>query len=161
MAWFSRRFFRFSVTAMLVLCLSACTGGFAIVGILAAIAIPAYQDYTIRAQVHEGLNLSGGMKVQMAEAYLDTGDFPQGISVVDGKYTQSVEIIDHNVVITYGNDANSLIAGRSLVLTPYVDENRSHLYWVCGYAEPEADMVSLVDPLDTDLDPKYLPQSCK
>ena len=48
----------------------------AIIGILAAIAIPAYQDYTIRAQVSEGLNLSGGAKAAVTEYYQDQGTFP-------------------------------------------------------------------------------------
>ena len=48
----------------------------AIIGILAAIAIPAYQDYTIRAQVSEGLSLSGGAKAAVSEYTMDTGDFP-------------------------------------------------------------------------------------
>ena len=48
----------------------------AIIGILAAIAIPAYQDYTIRAQVSEGLNLAGGAKTAVAEFTMDSGSFP-------------------------------------------------------------------------------------
>ena len=48
----------------------------AIIGILAAIAIPAYQDYTIRAQVSEGLNLSAGAKAAISEYFMDTGTLP-------------------------------------------------------------------------------------
>ena len=48
----------------------------AIIGILAAIAIPAYQDYTIRAQVSEGLSLASGAKAAVSEYYMDSGDFP-------------------------------------------------------------------------------------
>ena len=48
----------------------------AIIGILAAIAIPAYQDYTIRAQVSEGLNLSAGAKAAVTEFFQDQGAFP-------------------------------------------------------------------------------------
>ncbi|VDY05994.1 protein of unknown function [Thiomonas sp. Bio17B3] len=48
----------------------------AIIGILAAIAIPAYQDYTIRAQVSEGLSLADGAKTALAEYYTNTGAFP-------------------------------------------------------------------------------------
>ena len=48
----------------------------AIIGILAAIAIPAYQDYTIRAQVSEGLNLAGGAKAAVSEYTMDRGLFP-------------------------------------------------------------------------------------
>jgi len=48
----------------------------AIIGILAAIAIPAYQDYTIRAQVSEGINLASGAKAAIAEYFMDTGPLP-------------------------------------------------------------------------------------
>ncbi len=48
----------------------------AIIGILAAIAIPAYQDYTIRAQVTEGLNLAASVKAAVAETYANTGTWP-------------------------------------------------------------------------------------
>ena len=69
----------------------------AIIGILAAIAIPAYQDYTIRAQVSEGLNLAGGAKAAVTEYTMDTGNWPTtntlaGISAatdINGKYTTS------------------------------------------------------------------------
>src|SRR5262244_2478356 len=49
----------------------------AIIGILAAIAIPAYQDYTIRAQVTEGLNLAGAVKAGVAESFANAGISPQ------------------------------------------------------------------------------------
>jgi len=73
----------------------------AIIGILAAIAIPAYQDYTIRAQVSEGLNLSGGAKAAVAEFTMDSGSCPAnnsaaGISSdpldISGKYVLSVTV---------------------------------------------------------------------
>ena len=48
----------------------------AIIGILAAIAIPAYQDYTIRAQVTEGINLADAVKVAVADYYTQNGVFP-------------------------------------------------------------------------------------
>ena len=48
----------------------------AIIGILAAVALPAYQDYTIRAQVTEGLNLAGPAKASVADYFANTGNFP-------------------------------------------------------------------------------------
>ena len=48
----------------------------AIIGILAAIAIPAYQDYTIRAQVSEGLSLADGLKTPVVEYFTNTGNWP-------------------------------------------------------------------------------------
>jgi prepilin-type N-terminal cleavage/methylation domain-containing protein len=53
----------------------------AIIGILAAIAIPAYQDYTIRSQVTEGMNLGRSLKASIAEQYAQTGEWPVGLAV--------------------------------------------------------------------------------
>src|SRR5712664_2774925 len=76
----------------------------AIIGILAAIAIPAYQNYTIRAQVTEGLNLADGWKTAVGEFYAQNGTFPTGQSTTGsttqiavagattGKYVKSVAI---------------------------------------------------------------------
>jgi type IV pilus assembly protein PilA len=110
----------------------------AIIGILAAIAIPAYQDYTIRAQVSEGLNLAGGSKVAVTEFYQDTGNFPTtnamaGVSAVAeifGKYTTGVAIgAGGAITVTYGNDANVNLVG-SLTLTP--QDNVGAIEWACA-----------------------------
>ena len=109
----------------------------AIIGILAAIAIPAYQDYTIRAQVSEGLNLAGGSKVAVTEFYQDTGAYPStnamaGVSdsaQIFGKYTTGVVIgAGGTITVTYGNDANDNLVG-SLTLTP--TDNTGAVEWAC------------------------------
>ena len=78
----------------------------AIIGILAAIAIPAYQDYTIRAQVSEGLNLSGGAKAAVTEYFQDQGAFPvnnaqaglaPGVNI-NGKYVSQVLVAANGVI---------------------------------------------------------------
>src|SRR5215470_17245280 len=88
----------------------------AIIGILAAIAIPAYQDYTVRAQVSEGLNLAAAAKAAVAESYLNTGVAPlnrtkAGMSAnandTQGKYVGSVEITNGSILVSYGNEANA------------------------------------------------------
>src|SRR5687768_17953843 len=85
----------------------------AIIGILAAIAIPAYQDYTIRAQVSEGLNLAAAAKAAVAETFLNRGAAPAnrtqaGMSATAtdtrGKYVASVEVDDGVITIVYGNE---------------------------------------------------------
>src|SRR3984885_1588542 len=80
----------------------------AIIGILAAIAIPAYQNYTIRSQVTEGLTLADGWKTAIAEYYANTGNWPAqgnltGTCNSVGKYESSVTVATGGVIqIIYG-----------------------------------------------------------
>ena len=112
----------------------------AIIGILAAIAIPAYQDYTIRAQVSEGLNLGGGAKTAVAEYYQDRGAWPAnnniaGLSAatdIEGKYVLSVTVAGAVVSVAYGNDAHALINTQILTLTAV--DNVGSIGWTCGAA---------------------------
>ncbi len=109
----------------------------AIIGILAAIAIPAYQDYTIRAQVSEGLNLGGGGKTAVTEYYQDTGVFPldnvtAGLEApgnIMGKYVTLVTVATGVITVTYGNSANANITGATLILTP--TDNLGSVSWAC------------------------------
>jgi type IV pilus assembly protein PilA len=109
----------------------------ALIGILAAIAIPAYQDYTIRAQVSEGLNLSDSAKAAVTVAFEDRGDFPANNTLaglpsarqISGKYVASVEVQDGDIVITYGGDAHALLQDQVIVLEPDADEG--FVQWAC------------------------------
>ena len=112
----------------------------AIIGILAAIAIPAYQDYTIRSQVTEGLNLAGAAEASVADAYAQTGQAPAdrtaaGMTATNtdtnGKYVTSIDITNGTITITYGNAANAAIATQTLGLTPYETPDHS-VAWRCG-----------------------------
>jgi type IV pilus assembly protein PilA len=112
----------------------------AIIGILAAIAIPAYQDYTIRAQVTEGLNLATSVKAAVSETFQSNGSWPGGntaaglgtSSNIKGKYVTDITVGTGGVItITYGGQANSLITGQTLGLTPYTSAN-GDVTWVCG-----------------------------
>ncbi len=145
----------------------------AIIGILAAIAIPAYQDYTIRSQVTEGLNLASAVKAGVAEAFAQTGVWPVDLDAAggdtgnppSGKYVQQIEVSNGTINITYGNDVNDVIDGGVLSLRPRVSDNND-VVWLCGYFTAAGS--TLTDPDSgasddgaTDIDPKYLPQSCR
>ena len=113
----------------------------AIIGILAAIAIPAYQNYTIRAQVSEGLSLAGGIETAFDECYANKGTaagtcgtLPDlGISSsVSGTYVSSMAYADGVITATYGGaNANSNISGKTITLTAYQSAN-GDISWVCS-----------------------------
>lgn len=149
----------------------------AIIGILAAIAIPAYQDYTIRAQVAEGMNLAAAAKAAVAESFLNRGTAPAnrtaaGMSANDadtvGKYVSSVGITNGTILVTYGgNEVNNAINGATLGLTPYVTVDNS-VAWKCGFANPPGNLSTLMPTaavnngsLGTAANAKYLPAACR
>jgi type IV pilus assembly protein PilA len=143
----------------------------AIIGILAAIAIPAYQNYTIRAQVTEGLNLAGAAKTAVAESFASNQTWPgtntaAGLSPnatdLNGKYVLSVGVIANGVIIiTYGNQAVT-IANATMSLVPYTDTNKD-VSWQCGdHAMPAT--VTTVAALPANggtLAEKYRPAVCR
>jgi type IV pilus assembly protein PilA len=149
----------------------------AIIGILAAIAIPAYQDYTIRSQVTEGLNLAGAVKAAVAETYADRGEWPvnnERAGIVDdtgnpvtptGKYVSGIQVQTGTINITYGGQANSNISGGILSLRPRLSAN-DDVIWLCGRNDG-AGVSGLTDPSTpasaniTDIAPKYTPASCR
>jgi type IV pilus assembly protein PilA len=137
----------------------------AIIGILAAIAIPAYQNYTIRSQVTEGLTLADGWKTAIAEYYANTGNWPTqsqltGTCVSAGKYEQSVTVTTSGVImITYGNQANAKINGCTLALAPWTNANNDVL-WQCGTATITTGSATSVASGTTTVLAQYLPTSC-
>ncbi len=149
----------------------------AIIGILAAIAIPAYTNYTIRAQVVEGINMAAMAKAPIVDAFLSNGEAPAdrmtaGMSPLPpdtmGKYVQSVDVSDGTVIVTYGGEANAVIAGRIFTLTPYETPNLG-VVWRCGTAPAPAGLspmgtfgggnaTTYIAPTVPD---QYMPSSCR
>ncbi|TBR40135.1 MULTISPECIES: pilin [Dyella] len=136
----------------------------AIIAILAAIAIPAYQDYTIRSQVSEGLSLADGSKTGIAEFFTNHGTLPTnnasaGLaspSSIGGNYVGSVTVANGIITVKYGPDQNPAFGtkinakatGKQLILSPTASVGS--VAWTCkvtGAAKP--------------LDAKYLPASCR
>lgn len=111
----------------------------AIIGILAAIAIPAYQDYTIRAQVTEGMSLSADVKAGVAEVVAQLGTWPAdlaatGLQPKAGKYVDAIAVNAGTINITYNNAVtNAALRAQTLSLEPYVNANND-VVWRCGRA---------------------------
>ncbi|WP_122754909.1 pilin [Pseudomonas viridiflava] len=112
----------------------------AIVGILAAVAIPAYQDYTIRAQVAELVALTDGAKVAVSESYQTTGALPAnsgaaGYGGASGTYTASVAIGANGVITATSLNAapvNAAIRNQTFVLTPSTTGTNNTITWTCN-----------------------------
>jgi Tfp pilus assembly major pilin PilA len=127
-----------------------------VIAILAAIAIPAYQDYLIRVQVSEGLVLSDGAKTAVSEYYANRQSMPpdnpsaglaQSTSIT-GKYVSSVDVSGGKITVAFDAvSANVNIRQDVLVLSPTQDGS-GHLQWHCGGTE-------------TTVPQKYLPISCR
>jgi type IV pilus assembly protein PilA len=146
----------------------------AIIGILAAIAIPAYQNYTIRAQVTEGLNLMDGWKTAVSEYYANYGGFPTCFNTAATGATGCISVLGTSVskyvtgiavnaggqlAATYGNQANAKISTLKLSLQPGLDANND-VIWVCGGASTTGIPTPPTAASTTTIPAVYLPTSC-
>ena len=125
----------------------------AIIGILAAIAIPAYQDYTGRAQASEGLSATAGLRSEIGVVYSEDGAFPAAGSrahtsaqELEGKYFDATNVSlgdgDGVIDIAFQSGVHS---GNTMTLTPDVNAAATQVSgWTCG-----------------GLDAKYLPTACQ
>jgi type IV pilus assembly protein PilA len=143
----------------------------AIIGILAAIAIPAYQDYVVRSQVTEGLNLAGAVKAGVAETFASTGLWPTTLAQAGiannpaGKYVQSVTINTSGTIrIMYGAQSNAAINNLVLDIRPGLSANND-VIWVCGNAAAPSTISNYGSTISTvgatTVPDKYLPKSCR
>jgi len=148
---------------------------FVLIGVLAACA-PAYQDYTAKAQVAEGLNLASDPRAAVVEYYEDLGEPPANNAevgfgsdphAISGKYVESVAIVSGRIDILYGNDAHQLLQGKTLSITPY-DVN-GNVVWRCGAApiptptdtEVRARISKNYQPGTLSRHPELLPMACR
>ncbi|HFC7696711.1 TPA: pilin [Neisseria meningitidis] len=144
----------------------------AIVGILAAVALPAYQDYTARAQVSEAILLAEGQKSAVTEYYLNHGIWPAnnssaGVATsanIKGKYVQSVTVA--NGVITAqmaSSNVNKEIKDKKLSL--WAKRQDGSVKWFCGQPVQRANADKADDGVtaanDKQIDTKHLPSTCR
>ena len=138
----------------------------AIIGILSVLAIPAYQNYTIRAQVTEGFNLADGWKTALVEYYANNGAWPSQADLTGsvpstGNYESNITVNSGVIQITYGSLANQSINGAVLTIVPYTNDNNDIL-WQCGLAAPPSGAIaSGATAGGTTLPPQYLPSACR
>jgi len=127
----------------------------AIIAILAAIAIPAYQNYLIRAQVAEGMTLASGAKVAIWDFVSETGQFPSSNTSanlatpasIKGNYVSSVTVTSGRIIVAYGGaKANVAIPiSAQLLLSPSMTDGS--IQWTCKGSGR--------------MSPEYLPSVCR
>ncbi|EPH8652515.1 pilin [Neisseria gonorrhoeae] len=141
----------------------------AIVGILAAVALPAYQDYTARAQVSEAILLAEGQKSAVTEYYLNHGTWPEdntsaGVASpgeIKGKYVKEVKVAKGVVTATMKSDGvNKEIKDKKLSL--WAKREAGSVKWFCGQPVKRDDTAAKAG---TDnggkIETKHLPSTCR
>jgi type IV pilus assembly protein PilA len=127
----------------------------AIIAILAAIAIPAYQDYVVRTQVSEGMSLATGAKAAVWDFVSNKGRYPTGNASVglapsgsiSGTYVSGVDVANGKITVAFDRlKAYKAIRNGVLVLSP--TDNGGSISWTCGSS-------------DTTIAGKYLPSVCR
>ena len=132
----------------------------AIIGILAAIAIPAYQDYTVRSKVSEGLNLAGAAKLAVSETFDATGAMPATMTLyglpinpqsIQGTYVSAVGVANGTITISYNANVggNPSQAGNTIIMIPRT-QNAGSVIWDCATATAGGTIL-----------PKYRPANCR
>ncbi len=147
----------------------------AIIGILASLAITAYQTYIVRAQVAEAVNMAAAAKSPIVDAYNNTGMPPADRAAAgmtpaptdtQGNYVGQVNVVNGRLDIVFGNDAHQDIFGQTLSVTPY-QSGLGSVMWRCGTAAAPAGTsemsgggVTAAHALPT-FDERYLPKTCR
>jgi type IV pilus assembly protein PilA len=144
----------------------------AIIGILAALAIPAYQDYLIRSQASEGLAMASATKASIAEYYANKGSWPANNNMtgigsatdINGKYVSSITVSGGGITVLYGFEANAAqLLGKTVGLTPGASAN-GDVIWKCGNATAPAGWSASAPAATsgtTTVANKYVPSVCR
>jgi type IV pilus assembly protein PilA len=147
----------------------------AIIGILAAIAIPAYQDYTVRSKVTEGLNLASSAETAVAEGFQsnDMAGVKASSAAWNGnfaatKYVQTVAITTTTGVITVTFSANiPQISAETLILTPSIAQKAlatgqtGNIDWSCGSTTTATAAAAKLPVGKGSVQARYVPTQCK
>ncbi|MBS0380899.1 MAG: RDD family protein [Proteobacteria bacterium] len=126
--------------------------GLPLLATLAAIAVPAYRNYTVRTEIAQGIALTGRPRALVAEYIGARGALPGDNAAlglprpeaIQARYVTSVRVVEGKVVVTYGNQASPVIRGGHVVVSPY--GNAALLHWQCS---------------SRDIQTRYLPTNCR
>ena len=141
-----------------------------IIGVLASIAIPQYQDYVTRTKISEGLSMADEAEIAVAKTFQSLGHMPTGnnssfdlpaAASISGKYIANVTVTGGTIFIIFnGNVGGGVTAGQILTLTPLATPQAS-VAWACGYASLTLNGTSVGGPAaGTTVDAKFLPANC-
>ncbi|MBT8090998.1 MAG: pilin [Gammaproteobacteria bacterium] len=146
----------------------------AIIGILASLAIAAYQTFLVRAQVAEGIGIAAAAKNAVVDTFLQSGRPPAdrtdaGLSSeptdTSGKYVHSVDIEDGRIDVTFRNDSHAEIFDKTISFTPYMSGSSAIVFRCGAAAEPAG--APLTDGTvtsvhqDPTVEARYLPSACR
>jgi type IV pilus assembly protein PilA len=143
-----------------------------IIGILASLAVSAYQTFTVRSQVSEGIEFAAAAKAPIVDAYTNGGVAPANRAATGlspqptdarGSYVSAVDIVNGRIDVTFGGPlAHQDIVGAGLSISPYETANRV-IVWRCGNAPepPGTPLAGGAPHLPPTLDIRYLPAACR
>jgi len=147
----------------------------AIIAILASLAVAAYQNYVVRAQVAEGISMAASAKSPIVDAFNNTGAPPADRAAAgmtplatdsQGNHVGAVTIVYGRIDVTFGNDAHQDIFDKTLSITPYTSGGGS-VIWRCGAAPEPTGFVTLrgggdeAVHQDPTIPTRYLPAICR
>lgn len=142
----------------------------AIIGILASIALPSYQDYTMRAQLVEALTLGSELKINIKDYHKTHGRFPvnnedAGLPKAEyliGNFVESIAVENGALHVKLGNKINQNLLGKVLTLRPLIvpQSPTSPIAWNCGSAKAPKGMAAIGEDRTT-VDNRYLPAICR
>jgi type IV pilus assembly protein PilA len=142
----------------------------AIIGILASVALPAYQVYVQRSEVVEALSMASTIRENVTNYYVEELEFPEdnqtaGVPEANfliGNRITGVVVESGAIHVTMGNKASKPLQGKVLSFRPatVIGSPKSPIAWLCGYDEPVSGMQA-IGRNRTDLEKEFLPTACR
>ncbi|MFN3234433.1 MAG: type IV pilin protein [Gammaproteobacteria bacterium] len=150
----------------------------AVIGVLSSLAMISFNDFSVKAQVAEGLTMAPPYKMAVVEYFMTNGDAPKdrqeaGLtpnqSDSKGNYISSLNIVNGVLDMGFGNDSSSAISGKKLTHTPYESEDLLSVTWRCGQADAPDGLKAMgtssgqttANYIPSNIDKKHLPNACK